>query len=97
MPRSKGGGISSAERERISRGMANREGRRWTDGRKKIRKAERKRATEKQRLRRRILVNLFSTMPGEFINAMSRRLTFSPVYFIFNLFLPPRGVIKAQE
>lgn len=34
-------------------------------------------------------VNLLSTMPGEFINAMSRRLTFSPVYFIFNLFLPP--------
>lgn len=34
-------------------------------------------------------MNLLSTMPGEFINAMSRRLTFSPVYFIFNLFLPP--------
>lgn len=28
-------------------------------------------------------VNLLSTIPGEFINAMSRRLTFSPVYFIF--------------
>lgn len=34
-------------------------------------------------------MNLLSTMPGEFINAMSRRSTFSPVYFIFNLFLPP--------
>lgn len=34
-------------------------------------------------------VNLLSAIPGEFINAMSRRLTFSPVYFIFNLFLPP--------
>lgn len=33
-------------------------------------------------------VNLLSTMAGEFINAMSRHLTFSPVYFIFNLFLP---------
>jgi len=37
-------------------------------------------------------VNLLSMMPGEFINAMSRRLTFSAVYFIFNLFLPP-GVL----
>lgn len=44
-------------------------------------------------------MNLLSAMPGEFINAVSRRLTFSPlpVYFIFNLFLPPEGRYKSSR